>query len=145
MLAEQFARVAVVGTGMMGPGIALTLARGGCRVALYGRTEASKDRGLARVDGALAFLVEHGVLEAWEAPALQRALAPALCNSPEPLPLLDDMIRRGELGVKAGRGFYDWAERDAGAVKERRDAFLCALARGWDEGRETRAVTPSGA
>ena len=68
---ERFARVAVVGTGMMGPGLALTLARGGCRVALYGRTEASKDRGLARVDGALAFLVEHGVLEAREAPALR--------------------------------------------------------------------------
>src|SRR5918912_207846 len=326
MLDKRFARVAVVGTGMMGPGIALTLARGGCRVALYGRTAASAERGLARVDGALAFLVEHGVLDAREAPALralirgttdlkeavdgaglvqesivedletkrtlfrqleelcapqtlltsdtsglrisaivadlarpertatlhywnpphlvplveitqgertaeetvdalvdlmrrcgmapvvarqdvpgqighrlqhallrealymvqegiasaadvdlalkmgpgrrwpvygvlehsdvvgldltlavQRALAPALCNAPEPLPLLDDMIRRGKLGVKAGRGFYDWAERDAGAVKERRDAFLCALARGWDEGRETRAVTPSGA
>jgi 3-hydroxybutyryl-CoA dehydrogenase len=71
MLDERFARVAVVGTGMMGPGIALTLARGGCRVALYGRTEASKERGLARVDGALAFLVEHGVLEAREAPALR--------------------------------------------------------------------------
>src|SRR5919202_1763363 len=75
MLAERFARVAVVGTGMMGPGIALTLSRGGCLVALYGRTEASKDRGLARVDGALAFLVEHGVLEAWEAPALRPGVA----------------------------------------------------------------------
>ena len=323
---ERCAWVAVVGTGMMGPGIALTLARGGCRVALYGRTEASKERGLARVDGALAFLVEHGVLEAREAPALrtqirgttdlkeavdgaglvqesivedletkrmlfrqleelcapetlltsdtsglrisaivadlarpertatlhywnpphlvplveitqgertaaatvealvdlmrrcgmapvvarqdvpgqignrlqhallrealymvqegiaspadvdlalkmgpgrrwpvygvlehqdvvgldltlavQRALALALCNSPEPLPLLEDMIRRGELGIKTGRGFYDWSERDAEAVKERRDAFLCALARGWDEGCETRAAAPSGA
>src|ERR671934_2944186 len=71
MLDERFARVAVVGTGMMGPGIALTLARGGCRVALYGRTEASKERGLARVDSALAFLVAHGVLEAREAPALR--------------------------------------------------------------------------
>jgi 3-hydroxybutyryl-CoA dehydrogenase len=317
MLDERFARVAVVGTGMMGPGIALTLARGGCRVALYGRTEASKERGLARVDGALAFLVEHGVLDAREAPALraqirgttdlkeavdgaglvqesivedlemkralfrqlealcapqtlltsdtsglrisdivadlarpertatlhywnpphlmplveitqgertaaetvdalvelmrrcglapvvarrdvpgqignrlqhallrealymvqegiaspadidlalkmgpgrrwpvygvlehsdvvgmdlvlaiQRSLVPALCNSPEPLPLLDEMTRRGELGVKAGRGLYDWSERDADAVKERRDAFLCALARGWEEGRD---------
>jgi 3-hydroxybutyryl-CoA dehydrogenase len=93
----------------------------------------------------------YGVLEHQDVVGLdltltvQRALAPALCNSPEPLPLLDDMIRRGELGVKAGRGFYDWAERDAGAVKERRDAFLCALARGWDEGRETRAAAPSGA
>jgi 3-hydroxybutyryl-CoA dehydrogenase len=53
---ERFTQVAVVGTGLMGPGIALTLARGGCRVVLYGRTEASKERGLDRVDGALAFL-----------------------------------------------------------------------------------------
>ena len=45
MLDERFARVAVIGTGMMGPGIALTLTRGGCRVALYGRTEASEQRG----------------------------------------------------------------------------------------------------
>ena len=77
--------------------------------------------------------------------AVQRLLAPALCNAPEPLPLLEDMIRRGELGIKTGRGFYDWAERDAGAVKERRDAVLCALARGWDDGREARAAGPSGA
>jgi 3-hydroxybutyryl-CoA dehydrogenase len=74
-----------------------------------------------------------------------RALGPALCNSPEPLPLLEDMIRQGELGVKASRGFYDWSERDADAVKERRNAFLCALARGWDEGREVRTAAPSGA
>jgi 3-hydroxyacyl-CoA dehydrogenase len=40
-------------------------------VALYGRTEASKDRGLARVDDALAFLVEHGLLEAREASAMR--------------------------------------------------------------------------
>jgi 3-hydroxyacyl-CoA dehydrogenase len=55
------------------------------------------------------------------------------------------MIRRGELGIKTGRRFYDWSERDADAVKERRDAFLCALARGWDERREARAAAPSGA
>lgn len=54
----RFAQVAVIGTGMMGPGIALALAQGGCRVALIGRTATGVERGLARVDGALRFQVE---------------------------------------------------------------------------------------
>ena len=57
MLDERFARVAVVGTGMMGPGIALTLGRGGCQVALYGRTEARKERGVST-----ASLTKHHVI-----------------------------------------------------------------------------------
>jgi 3-hydroxybutyryl-CoA dehydrogenase len=40
--------------------------------------------------------------------AVQRALGPALCNTPEPSPLLADMIGRGERGDKVGRSFYDW-------------------------------------
>jgi 3-hydroxybutyryl-CoA dehydrogenase len=33
-------------------------------------------------------------------------------------------IERGELGVKTGRGFYDWSARDPAAVVARRDAEL---------------------
>jgi Putative transposase DNA-binding domain len=54
------------------------------------------------------------------------------------------MIRRGELGVKAGRGFYDWSERDADAVKERRGTFLCTLARRRDEPWAGPAPTQTG-
>lgn len=311
---DQFAQVAVIGTGMMGPGIAITFAQGGCRVALVGRSPQSVQRGFARLDEALAFLIEHQLLDAAEAPVLrdrvwgttdleeavadaglvqesivenleakrelfrrldalcapetlltsdtsglrisdivaglshpertatlhywnpphlvplveitqgentsdatvdalvrmmrrcrkapvvarkdvpgqvanrlqhalfreatymvqegiasaedvdlalkmgpgrrwpvygvlehhdvvgldlglsvQRALVPGLCRSAEPLPILEDKVARGELGIATGRGFYDWSERDADAVKARRDAFLCALARDWSE------------
>jgi 3-hydroxybutyryl-CoA dehydrogenase len=34
---------------------------------------------------------------------------------------------RGELGAKAGRGFYDWSQRDAAAVRARRDAHVLAM------------------
>jgi len=45
--------VAVIGTGMMGPGIALTLALAGHRVMLYGRSSDSLARGLTAVDRGL--------------------------------------------------------------------------------------------
>lgn len=49
---------------------------------------------------------------------------PDLYNEPQAPPLLSEMIARGELGVKSGRGFYDWSVRDASAVRARRDAFV---------------------
>jgi 3-hydroxybutyryl-CoA dehydrogenase len=307
---EPFARVAVIGTGMMGPGIALALAQGGCRVALVGRSEAGVWRGLGRLTEALAFLVSRDLLTAgealmlrnrvwgtsdlegavadaalvqesivedleekralfarlealcrqealltsdtsglrisaivadlkrpertatlhfWNPPhlvplveitqgertseatvealvalmrrcgkapvvarrdvpgqianrlqhalfreamymvqegiasaedvdlalkmgpgrrwpvygvlehhdmvgldlglAVHTALVPALCRADGPLPLLTEKVARGELGVKSGQGFYAWTEHDAEMVRERRDAFLCLLAR----------------
>jgi 3-hydroxybutyryl-CoA dehydrogenase len=309
---DRFAEVAVIGTGMMGPGIALSLARGGCRVALVGRSPESVQRGFDRLDEALAYLVDRDLLSPDESPTIrarvwgtsdlaegaaeaglvqesipedlqakrelfgrlehicrpetlltsdtsglrisdiavdlrhpqrtatmhfwypphliplveitqgertdpdtvealselmrrcgkapvvarkdvpgqvanrlqhalfreavymvqegiasaedvdlalkmgpgrrwpvygvlehhdvvgidlglsvQRSLLPGLCRSAEPLPLLEEKVARGELGVKTGRGFYDWSERDAEAVKELRDSFLCTLARDW--------------
>ena len=46
-------RVAVIGTGMMGPGIALTMALAGHPVTLFGRSADSLARGHAAVDGGL--------------------------------------------------------------------------------------------
>src|SRR5215213_7870105 len=54
--------VAVLGTGMMGPGIAVGMARAGHQVALYGRTNESLDRGFTTVDGMLRILVEGEVI-----------------------------------------------------------------------------------
>jgi 3-hydroxybutyryl-CoA dehydrogenase len=311
---DRFANVAVIGTGMMGPGIALTFARGGCRAAMVGRSPESLQRGFARLDEALAYLVENDLLRSDEAPplrkcvwgttdleegvfraglvqesivenlqvkrelfgrldrlcppetllttdtsglrisdivadlthpkrtatlhfwnpphliplveitqgertapvtvdalsdlmrrcgkapvvarkdipgqvanrlqhalfreavymvqegiasaedvdlalkmgpgrrwpvygilehhdvvgndlglAVQRSLVPGLCRSPEPLPLLEEMVARGELGIKTGCGFYDWSARDPDAVKALRDAFLCHMARDWSQ------------
>ena len=314
MADDRFARVAVIGTGMMGPGIALTLAQGGCRVALVGRSGESVRRGLDRLDAALDFLAQNRILEieeakvlrdrVWGTVDLQRAVADTglvqesivedlaakqelfarmerhcapetlltsdtsglrisdiaegmerperaatlhywnpphvvplveitkgertrdetvdalsglmrrcgktpvvarkdvpgqianrlqhallrealhmvqvgiasaadvdlalkmgpgrrwpvygvlehqdvvgldmvlaihcplvegLCSEQEPLTILQEMVSRSRLGVKTGDGFYDWSQRDAQAVKERRDAFLCMMARDWPE------------
>jgi 3-hydroxybutyryl-CoA dehydrogenase len=50
-----------------------------------------------------------------------------LNNEPGAPRLMREMLERGELGVKAGKGFYDWSQRDAAAVKARRDRFVLAF------------------
>jgi 3-hydroxybutyryl-CoA dehydrogenase len=60
----QFHTVAVVGTGMMGPGIGLTLALGGLRVTIVSRTPAGASQGLDRARAQGDVLVRHGLAPA---------------------------------------------------------------------------------
>lgn len=39
-------------------------------------------------------------------------------------PLVQQKLASGEIGVKAGKGYYDWSVRDANAVKALRDGFV---------------------
>lgn len=48
MSETRFSQAAVMGTGMMGPGIAVTLALGGVRTVLLSRTQESAQKGLQR-------------------------------------------------------------------------------------------------
>ena len=51
--------------------------------------------------------------------ASQRSIIPALHHGTEPVRLVQGMAARGELGVKAGKGFYDWSGTDLDAYKAR--------------------------
>jgi 3-hydroxybutyryl-CoA dehydrogenase len=95
--------VAVLGTGMMGPGIAVGMARAGHPVALYGRTSESLERGFTTVDSMLGILVEGQVIARQEAAqarsrisgttSLEEATAPAavVCES-----IVEDLdVKRG--------------------------------------------------
>jgi 3-hydroxybutyryl-CoA dehydrogenase len=46
-----------------------------------------------------------------------RELIPTLYHTRTPCALLQDMVKRGELGVSTGKGFYDWEGRDVDALK----------------------------
>jgi len=59
--------------------------------------------------------------------AIQSYICTSLCNEREPAKLLADKFANGDLGVKSGRGFYDWSERRSAEVIERRDRFLLDL------------------
>jgi 3-hydroxybutyryl-CoA dehydrogenase len=50
-----------------------------------------------------------------------------LYNEPHAPPLYKEMLAKGELGVKTGKGFYDWSRKDANEVKTRRDEFVLSF------------------
>jgi 3-hydroxyacyl-CoA dehydrogenase len=56
--------------------------------------------------------------------AIDSYLFAELCNLAEAPALLTDRVARGELGASTGRGLYDWSNKDAGAVRARRDQFI---------------------
>ena len=64
MSGPEFRRAAVIGTGMMGPGIAMTLATGGLDAVILGRTDESAGKGLAQARRQLNLLAEHGLVDA---------------------------------------------------------------------------------
>lgn len=54
-----------------------------------------------------------------------------LCNEPRAPRPMRDRVERGDLGVKSGRGFYDWSKKDVDAVKALRDRFVLEVVRNW--------------
>jgi 3-hydroxybutyryl-CoA dehydrogenase len=60
---------------------------------------------------------------------VQRTMCPALDASPEPSPLLVDMVARGDLGMSTGKGFYAWTPEKAAAVRKRVNEQLVAQAK----------------
>jgi 3-hydroxybutyryl-CoA dehydrogenase len=72
---SRFETAAVIGTGMMGPGIAVTLAIGGVRATILSRTAESAAKGLETARRQLALLDEHGLADARSAAAIDAATA----------------------------------------------------------------------
>lgn len=61
---------------------------------------------------------------------LMRYLSPDLSAEQGADPLLEEKVSRGDLGLKTGRGFYDWTgERGAGIVRDRDERLLDAMKR----------------
>jgi 3-hydroxybutyryl-CoA dehydrogenase len=53
--------------------------------------------------------------------AIHSYLLADLADDKRPLPLLDERVRDSQFGMKTGRGFYDWRQRDPAALLARRD------------------------
>lgn len=56
--------------------------------------------------------------------ALSREMWPHLNTSPGPLPCVVDKVERGELGLKSGKGFFDWGDQDPETVRRDRTERL---------------------
>lgn len=64
----------------------------------------------------------------------QRAIVPALEHTNVPNRYLQALLWRGEVGVAAGKGFYDWDGCDTAAVRRQTVTRLNALLKFLDEG-----------
>ena len=76
MDAQGVQRIAVVGAGTMGPGLAQVFAGAGHPVSLYSRTAATVERALSVVAANLETFVRHGLLEASDVPAILARITP---------------------------------------------------------------------
>jgi len=65
--ADQIARVAIIGNGLMGQGISQVFARAGKRVTLIGRSDESLKRALAAISGNFTAFVQRGLTSADDA------------------------------------------------------------------------------
>jgi 3-hydroxybutyryl-CoA dehydrogenase len=61
--------------------------------------------------------------------AVQEYVVPDLSKVQGASPIHNEKIAKGELGVKAGKGFLDWPPGKAEQVRARRDAFLMEFLR----------------
>ena len=59
----------------------------------------------------------------------QRSIVPTLDHTGVPNPLLQEMVARGDVGIRSGRGFYDWSGRDGAATARDAQARLERLLR----------------
>lgn len=55
---------------------------------------------------------------------VQRYLLPDLARNTTPAACMTDKLAAGDLGMKSGKGFYDWTKRDAKKAIENRDAQI---------------------
>ena len=70
-------------------------------------------------------LIEQKDLSGLDTHALaQAAIVPHLCHDSSPSPVVQDKYRAGDLGVKTGKGFYDWRGRDVAAHQAKTRAKL---------------------
>ncbi len=58
-------------------------------------------------------------------------VVPDLSNAPRGPELYRQKVEEGNLGVKTGKGFYDWSKKDAAEVRARRDQFVTETVRNW--------------
>jgi 3-hydroxybutyryl-CoA dehydrogenase len=102
MNSTQFQTAAVIGTGMMGPGIALTLALGGVQSTILSRTAQGAAAGLARARAQAGVLVDNGLAAAADA---QRAMG-LLAASAD----FDGAIAAADLVVESGPEDMAWKQ-----------------------------------
>jgi len=126
--------------GQLGNRLQMALVREAAHIIAEGIADV-EDVDLAARMGFGLRLPAYGILEHQDVIGLDLGFAVVdyvardLCNQPAGPAIMRDMIARGELGAKTGKGFYDWSQKSLEEVKSRRDSFVLSILK-------TRGQTP---
>jgi 3-hydroxybutyryl-CoA dehydrogenase len=102
-MAAQFETATVIGTGMMGPGIAMTLALGGVRSTILSRTEANAAKGLESARKQIQLLREHGLAKPRQADRAVEILDSSAA--------FDEAIARADLVIESAPENMDFKQK----------------------------------
>jgi len=115
--------------GQLGNRMQMALVREAINIVAEGIADV-EDVDLAAKNGFGLRLPVYGILEHQDIVGLDMGLSIVdyVCqdtyNEPHAPDLMREKVAAGDLGVKTGKGFYDWSKKSADAVKARRDRFV---------------------
>jgi 3-hydroxybutyryl-CoA dehydrogenase len=115
--------------GQLGNRMQMALVREAINIVAEGIADV-EDVDLAAKSGFGLRLPVYGIFEHQDIVGLDMGLSIVdyVCkdtyNEPHAPDLMRKKVAAGDLGVKTGRGFYDWSQKSADAVKARRDRFV---------------------
>jgi 3-hydroxybutyryl-CoA dehydrogenase len=120
--------------GQLGNRLQMALVREAAHIVAEGIATADDVDTVAK-NGFGLRMPAYGILEHQDVVGLDLGLrvveyvARDLFNEPRAPDYFHRLVRRGDLGAKTGRGFYDWSIKSAGQVRARRDEFLVEVLR----------------
>jgi 3-hydroxybutyryl-CoA dehydrogenase len=129
--------------GQLGNRMQMALVREAVNIVAEGIADV-EDVDLAAKSGFGLRLPVYGIFEHQDIVGLDMGLSIVdyvckdLYNEPGAPPLMKQKVANGDLGVKTGKGFYDWSKKSADAVKARRDRFVLDFLRA-EKGRKASA------
>jgi 3-hydroxybutyryl-CoA dehydrogenase len=120
--------------GQLGNRLQMALVREAVNIIAEGIADAEAVDTVAK-NGFGLRMPAYGILEHQDVVGLDLGILVAdyvardLYNEPCAPAYMHDLVRAGQIGAKAGRGFYDWSVKSADEVRARRDAFLIEVLR----------------
>jgi 3-hydroxyacyl-CoA dehydrogenase len=120
--------------GQLGNRLQMALVREAVNIVAEGIADV-EDVDLAAKSGFGLRLPVYGIFEHADMVGLDMGLSIVdyvcqdLYNEPHAPDLYRQKVAGGDLGVKSGKGFYDWSRKDAAAVRARRDRFVLEFLR----------------
>jgi|SRR5271157_2055324 len=120
--------------GQLGNRLQMALVREAANIIAEGIADADAVDTVAK-NGFGLRMPAYGILEHQDIVGLDLGTAvveyvvPDLYNEPRAPEIMREMVRRGDLGARTGKGFYDWSLKNAEQVKATRDAFLIEVLR----------------